>query len=99
MTTGADTCAGAHELVDREPGPRAIAVPEPADPRREPLEGDALGRQLEPPLEQRIVREERAELAVDRLDVRRIARERRPAERADASTEERPDVRRDEARI
>ncbi len=32
----------ADEVVDREPGTRTIAVAEPADPRGQPLEGDAL---------------------------------------------------------
>ena len=48
------------ELVDREPGARAVAVAEPADPRGQPLEGDALGRELEPALEGGVVREQLA---------------------------------------
>ena len=91
--------AGPDELVDREPGAGAIAVAEPADPRRQALEGDALGRQLEPALEQRR-RPGRARAASRRW--RRcppVAGERRPAERPDAAAEERPDIGRDEARV
>ena len=91
--------ARAHELVDREARPGAVAVAEPADPRGQPLEGDPLGRELEPALEQRVVREELAERRVDRRDVGRVARERRPPERPDAAAEERPDIGRDEARV
>ena len=47
-----------HELVDREPRLRAVAVAEPADPRGQPLECHPLGRELEPLLEERIVREQ-----------------------------------------
>src|SRR6185436_17055114 len=39
---------GANELVDGTPRFRAIAVAEPADPRREPLERHASRRQREP---------------------------------------------------
>ena len=91
--------ARAHELVDREPRARTITVPEPADAGRQSLERDALGCQLEPPLQQRVVREEVAEHCVDRRDVRRLSRERRPPKRADAATEERPDIGRDKARV
>ena len=90
---------GANELVDRQSRPRAIPVAEPADPGGQALERHAIRRELEPPLQERIVREEVAEHRVDRRDVRRLTRERRPPERADAATEERPDIGRDEARI
>ena len=40
--------AGAHEVVDREAGPGAVAVAEPADTRGKPLEGDALRCEIEP---------------------------------------------------
>ncbi len=39
-----------NELVDRKPRDCAVAVTEPADPRRQALEGDAPGSELEPPL-------------------------------------------------
>ena len=91
--------ARADELVDREACFRSVAVAEPADAGRQPLEGDALGGQLEPALEQRVVGEEPPELLVDRGDVGRVAREDGPPEGADAAAEERPDIGRDEARV
>ena len=92
-------CARADELVDREARPGAVAVAEPADPRRQPLEGDALGSELQPAQEQRVVGEQPPELVVDRRDVGRVARESGPPEGADAAAEERPDIGRDEARV
>ena len=91
--------ARADELVDREPRAGAVAVAEPADPRRQALEGDPRGRELEPATEQHVVREEPRELAVDLRDVAGIAGEGGPPERPDAPAEERPDVGRDEARV
>ena len=88
-----------HELVDRQPRFGAIAVAEPADPRRKALERDLLGGHREPPLQEDVVGEQRLQLAVDHLDVRRVAGQRRPPERADAPAEERPDIGRDEARV
>jgi hypothetical protein len=89
----------AYELVDRQPGNRTVAEAEPADPRGEPLERHALGCQLEPALKERIVREELPQRVVDRGDVGWVARERGPPERSDTTTEERPDIGRDEARV
>ena len=40
--------AGRDELVEAQAGEVALAVAEPADPRRQPLERDALARQLDP---------------------------------------------------
>ena len=91
--------ARAHELVDRQARSGAVAVAEPADPRRQPLEGDPLGCQLEPSLEQGVVGEEPPQLLVDDGDVGRVAGQRRPPERTDAAAEERPDIGRDEARV
>src|SRR5919202_1597434 len=51
----------ADEVVDRKPRLCAIAVAEPADPRRETLERHALGCQFEPLLEEPVVREELAQ--------------------------------------
>ena len=91
--------AAADELVDREPCSGAVAVAEPADPRRQALECDPLGGELEPPLEEGIVGEEPPQLLVDDRDVGRVAGERSPAERPDPAAEERPDIGRDEARV
>ena len=87
------------EVVDREPRRGTIAVPQPADTRRQPLVGNPAGRQRQPALEQRVVREELLERRVDHVDVGRVAREHRPAERPDAAAEQRADVGRHEPRI
>ena len=91
--------AAADELVDREARLRAVAVAEPADPGGQPLERHPLGRQLEPPLQEWIVREQLPQPVVDRRDVTRIARQHRPPEGTDSATEERPNIGRDEARV
>src|SRR5439155_13739818 len=91
--------AGAHELVDRETRLGTIAVPEPADPRRQALEGDTFRRELEPALEERIPGEELLQRPVDDGDVRRVTGQCGPPERPDAAAEERPNIGRDEARV
>ena len=91
--------AAADELVHREPRLRAVAVAEPADAGGQALERHPLGRQLEPPLQERVVGEELPQRLVDRRDVGRVPGQRRPAKRPDAATEERPDIGRDEARV
>jgi len=91
--------ARANELVDRQPRARAVSVTEPADARGKSLEGNPLGRQVEPALEDGVVGKQAAERFVDRRDVGLIARESGPAKRPDALTEERPDIGRDEARV
>ena len=91
--------ARSDELVDRQPRAGAVAVAEPADPRRQTLERDALRRKLQPTLKQRVVREQSAQHAVDRRDVPLIAGQCDPTKWADATTEERPDIGRDEARV
>jgi hypothetical protein len=91
--------SGADELVDRQPCPRTVTKAEPADPGRQALEGDPARGELEPALEERVIREQLLEHLVDRLDVAWIAGECRPAERANAAAEERTDIGRDEARV
>src|SRR5215831_14858411 len=91
--------AGADELVDGLPCARPVSVAEPADAGREPLESHPTWGQLEPAVEQPILREEPQELAVDLRNVVRVAREGCPSERTDPATEKRPDIGRDEARV
>src|SRR4029079_10275927 len=95
VTPDDDRCrdgARADELVDREARLGAVAVAEPADPRRQPLEGDTLGSELQPAEEQRVVGEEPPELVVDRRDVGRVTRQGGPAEGPDAAAGERPAI-------
>ena len=42
MTMGALTLPAGDQLVERQPGAGALAVAQPADARRQPLEGDLL---------------------------------------------------------
>ena len=55
-------------------------------------------RHVEPVVQVRVVRHQLLHLGVGAVDVLRIARQRRPAERADAAAEQRADVGRHEAR-
>ena len=69
------------ELVERQTCPGPPAVTQPADPGRQALEGDARLGHLDPPPQPGIVREELEDGTIGQLDVRRVARERSPAER------------------
>src|SRR6266511_5748205 len=83
-------------------GVQTCALPilaKPADPGGQALERHPARCELEPSLEERIVREEVAEHCVDGRNVRRLTGERRPPKRTNAATEERPNIGRDEARV
>ena len=84
--------AGGHQLVEGQPGLVALAVAEPADPRRQPLEPDPLGGQLQPPAQVLVVAEQLQHGPVGAGDVGRVARQGGPAERPLALAEQRPDV-------
>src|SRR5262245_6888325 len=91
--------SGSDEVVDPETSLRAVAVAEPADPRRQSLECHAFRRKIKPALEKAVVREKTPQRPVDRCDVLRIARQHCPTEGTDAAAEERSDIGRDKARI
>ena len=91
--------AAAHHLVEAQAEPVALAVAEPADARRQALEGDPLAGQLDPAGERLVVGELLEHGAVGGGDVGRVARQRHPAERALALAEQRPDVGGQEARV
>ena len=97
MTIGAETSPFLHHLVEGEAEAVALAEADPADARRQALEGDALARHVEPAVEVRIVGDQLLHPLVGLVDVLGIARQRGPAERADAAAEERADVGGDEA--
>ena len=99
MTIGRADLARPDQLVEREAGLRPLAVAEPADPGRQALERDARLGHLDPAAQARVVREQLEDRAVRAEDVRRVAAERRPAERPAALAELRPDERRHEARV
>ena len=91
--------AGADELVEPVARSGTLAIAEPADPRGQSLEADALLCCFDPPDQRRIVGELFDDRAVGRGDVRGIARQRHPPKRTLALAEQRPDIRRNEARI
>ena len=88
---------GAHEVVERQPGLVALTLAEPADPRRQALEGDALLRAADPLVQAVVVGEQVEHGLVGDGDVLGVTREGGPAERALALAEQRPDVGRHEA--
>ena len=93
---GADFAVADH-LVEGEAEAVALAEADPADARRQALEGDPLARHVEPAVEVRIVGDQLLHALVGAVDVLGIARQRDPAERADAAAEQRPDIGGDEA--
>ncbi len=98
ITTGAFSSPRRHHLVEGEPRLVPIAEADPADARRQPLEGDALARHVEPLVQVGVLREQLLHLRVGGVDVLRVAAQRAPAEWADAPAEQRPDIGRHEAR-
>ena len=64
MTMGAAHLAGADQLVEGEAGLRPLAVAEPADPRRQSLERDAILGHVDPAAQPGVVGEELEDGAV-----------------------------------
>ena len=87
-----------HHLVEGKTDAVPVAEPDPADARRQALEVDALPRHVEPVMQMLVVRQQLLHLLVGLVDILRIARERDPAERANAAAEQRTDIGRHEAR-
>ena len=87
----AGDAAARDRLVDEQAELAAVAVAEPADARGQARELHGLARGRDP-VRDRLAREVLEDDVVDRVDVLRVARDREPAERADALAEERPDV-------
>ena len=73
MTIGALTSPLRDEPVELEPGPGPLAVAQPADPRRQALERNALAGHRQPALEIRLVGEQLEQRPVGPVDVLRIA--------------------------
>src|SRR5215211_7107149 len=91
--------ARSHHLVEAEAGAVSLAVSEPADPRRKPLELDSLAREADPARNRLLVAEQVEDGVVGAVDVLGVAGDRHPAERSAAPAELRPDVGGDEARV
>ena len=84
-------------LVEGQAEAYPVLDPDPADPRRQALEGDALASHVEPVVQVRIIGDQLFHLLVGLVDIFRVAGERHPAERANALAEQRANVGRDEA--
>ena len=97
MTIGAESSPRRDEIVERDAEPRALALPEPADARRQSLKLDPLLRERDPATQMLVVRKQLEHQLVGARDVLRIAGERDPAERSLPLAEERPDVLGDES--
>src|SRR5436309_627437 len=84
--------AARHHLVESQAQPMAIAETDPANTRRQALELDARLRHVEPVVQMLVVRHQLPDAFVGAVNVLRIAGERSPAERADATAEQRADI-------
>src|SRR6185437_16178893 len=91
--------AVADHFVEEQASAVALSVAEPADARRQSLEGDLVGSVREPAMEALIVGEERQQSLVGGGDVGGISGERDPAEGPPAFAECVADERRDKAGI
>src|SRR5437762_148477 len=84
--------AALHQIIHRQRELRPLAIAKPADARRQSLKTNALPRQIDPAAENAIVRKHLQYQIVSHSDVRRLSRERNPAERPPALAEQRTDV-------
>mmetsp|Transcript_6403 Transcript_6403/g.26196 ORF Transcript_6403/g.26196 Transcript_6403/m.26196 type:complete len:559 (+) Transcript_6403:860-2536(+) len=90
--------AALHHLVEGQAGAVALPQPQPADARRQALEGDALARHVQPAVHPRFMREQLLDLGIGLVDVLGVAGQGHPAEGAAALAELRPYIGRHEAR-
>src|SRR6185369_9506614 len=84
--------AAPHHLVEGEAEPMSLPKANPADARWQALEGDPLTRHVEPAVEVLVVGYQLLNALVGAVDIFGVTRQRSPAERADATTEERTDI-------
>ncbi|MNT02225.1 hypothetical protein D3C72_1367140 [compost metagenome] len=89
--------ARGHHVVEHQAGAMAVAQADPADARRQALEGDPLARHVQPAVQAGVVREEFLHRRIRLADVLGITRQGGPAERADPAAEQRADIGGDEA--
>ena len=84
--------AAGHQFVEAQSGQVALAIPQPADARRETLEVDALLSHANPAPQVGVVGEQLQDRLIRHADILRVAAEGHPAERPLALAEQRPDV-------
>src|SRR5262249_4823874 len=87
-----------YQIVHGQAKLRPLAITQPADARRQSLKMYAFARQLDPAAQDAVLREQLEHQIVSDGDVRRVARERYPAERSAALAEQRTDIGGHEAR-
>ena len=88
--TGPDSTLLAHHAVDFQAELGAFAMTEPGDAGREPLERDAIARELHPVGDDLVRAEATQQQVVDLANIVGIVGERDPAERADGARKQRP---------
>ena len=79
-------------IIKRKAQFRAIAKPYPADTRGQALKGYALTRHIEPVMQMLVVRQKLFYFFICFIDIFRITRQRRPAERTDTTAEKRTNI-------
>ena len=84
--------AVAHHFVERQSQFVADAQTDPADARRQPLKGDPFPRHIQPVVQVAVLGQQLFDLLIGLVDILRIPRKRRPAERPDATTKQRSDI-------
>src|SRR5438270_6726676 len=80
------------QIIHGQPELRALAIAQPADARRQSLELDALARQIDPAIEDAVLREKLQNKIVGHGNIGGIAGERDPAERPASLTEQRTNI-------
>src|SRR5208282_2920388 len=70
-----------HQIINRQPEARALAISQPADTRRQSLKLDALASQFNPAAQAAILGKKFEHKIVSDGNVRSLARKRRPPER------------------
>jgi len=86
-----------HQIVDRQAELRPLAIPQPADARRQALELDALARQIDPAPQNTVLGKQFQNQLIGHMNVRSLARQRHPAEGPASFAKQRTDVCRHEA--
>ena len=89
--------AALHHLVECQARKVTLTQTEPANPRRQTLESNAVARHVEPVVDMLILREQLLDLGVGLVNILRIAGQRNPAKRSPAFAKHRPNIGRHEA--